>query len=96
MPHFAYWKKKRGVWDMKVLVHLNHGVDKSYLLAFKPNMTAGRLKAMIGSPDQDRAIQVLLARSSGHVEVLKKEKKKAESLADFTISQHGYTSERLA
>ena len=81
---------------MRVLVHLNHGVDKSYLLAFKPNMTAGRLKNIIGRPDQDRAIQALLAQSAGQVEVIKEEKHKAESLADFTISQYGYTSERLA
>ena len=81
---------------MKVLVHLNHGFAKSYLLSFNEEMTADRLKRISESPDPDHAIQVFMMYSSMHIEVDSKDRRKAESLAGFTISQRGYSIERLA
>ena len=81
---------------MKVLVHLNHGFAKSYLLSFNKEMTTDRLKRISEDPDPDHAIQVFMMYSSKQIEVNAKDRQKAESLASFTISQKGYSIERLA
>ena len=81
---------------MKVLVHLNHGINKSYLLCFERNMTAQSIKEILGCTDPDHAIKRLLMYSSKRMEVSPKDRQKAEKLAHFTISQRGYTFEQLA
>ena len=81
---------------MKVLVHLNHGLDKSYLLSFNKGMKADRLKEISQYPDSDHAIQAYMMHSSRRIEVHAKDRQKAEGLASFTISQSGYSIERLA
>ena len=80
---------------MKVLVHMNHGSDKSYLLSFDREMTAKGLKVILEDTDPDHAIERLMLYSAGRVEVKPKDRHKAEGLANFTISQHGCTLERL-
>ena len=81
---------------MKVLVHLNHGFNKSYLLSFDKEMKADRLKKISQGPDPDCAIQAFMMCSSKQIEVNSKDRQKAESLASFTVSQSGYSIERLA
>ena len=88
--------EKEGGKAMKVLVHLNHGFDKSYLLSFDKEMTADRLKKISEYPGPDRAIQVFMMYSSKQIEVASTDRQKAEGLASFTISQKGYSIERLA
>ena len=80
---------------MKVLIHLNHGLDKSYLLGFE-NLKAQEVRTILESSSEDLAIQRLMAKASQRVEIAPKEKQRAQNLADFTLSQHGYTIERLA
>ncbi len=79
---------------MKVLVHLNHGVDKSYLLAFRrEDITKDELKSLI---DGDaKAVDKLFIKATQRVEISPKDLPKAGRTADFVISHHGYTAERL-
>ena len=44
---------------MKVLVHLNHGVDKSYLLNFGKNVTKPTISRMLKDDKKD-AVESLL------------------------------------
>ena len=82
---------------MKILVHLNHGADKSYLLGFAGRITTRQeVKAILKDRNEDRAITTLFAHSARRVPVSPKDRQKAEGIADFVVSQHGYTAERLA
>ena len=79
---------------MKVLVHLNHSRNKSYLLSF-PKKT--KVRKILEGDCHDLAIKKLLAHSSRRVHIPEKHKQKVQNLAHFTISQcGGYIAERLA
>lgn len=79
---------------MRVFIHLNHGTDKSYLLAFPKAVTAKELKKILND-DYDKAVHLLLAKAEEGVAVLPKYRSKARMLADFVLME-GYASERLA
>lgn len=84
---------------MKVLVHLNHGVDKSYLLNFGKNATKQTINRMLRDDKKDAVESMLkyaLIAGINKVEITPSEIKKTEFEADFTVSQHGYIAERLA
>ncbi|MBI2095593.1 MAG: hypothetical protein HYT89_05450 [Candidatus Omnitrophica bacterium] len=81
---------------MKVLIHLNRGERGSYLLSFKGNAAARRVKTILRDPNQDRMLRTLLMQSVRRVEVASRDRKKAEASARFVVSQRGYTAERLA
>ena len=96
MPHFDHCiKKEREGETMKVLIHFNHGLDQSYLLGFE-NLGVKEVRAILENSNEDTAIQTLMAKSSQRVEIAAKERQKAQDLADFTLSQNGYSIERLA
>ena len=84
---------------MKVLVHLNHGVDRSYLLNFGKSVTKKDIAKLLRN-GEDYGAEALLSyaaiKSAFKVEVPVQDRKKAEFEADYTVSQHGYISERLA
>lgn len=80
---------------MKVLIHLNHGSNKGFLLKLKENVFVADVKKIIEDYDRDGAITKLILRSSSMVELSPEDTKKAKPWADFTISG-GYTVEKLA
>ena len=80
---------------MKVLVQLNQGLNQTFLLSFQDEVTSSDVREILDGADKGSAIQKLMIKSDKCVEVFPKDKKKAQNLADFTISQ-GYTAERLA
>ena len=84
---------------MKVLVHLNHGVDKSYLLNFGKNVTKPTINRMLKDDKKDAVESMLkyaLIAGIDKVEVTPSEVRKTEFEADFIVSQRGYIAERLA
>lgn len=84
---------------MKVLVHLNHGVDKSYLLNFGKKATKQVIGRMLKDDKKDAVESMLkyaLIAGIDKVEVTPSEIRKTEFEVDYTISQHGYIAERLA
>lgn len=91
MPHFLSNRR----WAMKVLVHLNHGLNKTYLLHFNRRMTRETIRQIL-TADDSVATQMLILASAKKVEVAAEEKISAERSADFVISQQGYTAEKLA
>ena len=84
---------------MKVLIHLNHGIDRSYMLNFGKSVTKKDVAKLVDA-GVDNAVSSLFAyaaiRSIGKVEIPTEDKRKAELGADFTLSQHSYISERLS
>lgn len=93
MPSFPCVTKLKGD-GMKVLVHLNHGRDQSYLLGFGQDMTKDKVRRILEN-DENKATEELLLRSTKQIEVFSKDKRKAEAAADFIVSCHGYSMERL-
>ena len=81
---------------MKILIHFNHGVDKSVLFVLDRKATEGKLRGVLESKGAEQLIQDLVGYSSAMIEIDPTDRKRFELLADFTLSQHGYTSERLA
>ena len=80
---------------MKVLVHLNHTINKSFMLAFGQGTTPGKVRAILENASQEAAIQTLLLRAASRVEIPAPQKRRAQAAADFTITE-SYTLERLA
>ncbi len=84
---------------MKVLVHLNHGVDKSYMLNFGRRVTKEDIAFILKKHD-DRAVEALLgyavSLTAQKTEVPQEKRQTAGFEADYVVSQHGYTTERLA
>ena len=80
---------------MTVLVHLNHGINKTYLVRLNAGMTRDDLKKVLAA-GQNRAAERLFLRSHEKIEVTPQDVPKAAMAADFVVSQYGYTSERLA
>lgn len=81
---------------MKVLIRLNHGLDKSLLLDLKESVPPKKVRKILDSADQERAIQQLLADAAHVQEIPPQDKMKAQSLADFVMGPHGSVTERLA
>ena len=79
---------------MKVLVHLNHGRDENYLLAFPESVTVRELRSVL-EDDYDRAILWLTTRSEKKLLVQPEDLPKAQLAADFVLRE-GYSTERLA
>ena len=80
---------------MKVLVHLNHGVDKSYLLNFGRKLTKKDVVGLVkGRGGESEAAQTLFNFANiadlPKTEIRLKNRPKAVLLADYTLSQHGY------
>ena len=80
---------------MKVLVHLNHGIDRSFLLYFRRDITGKKIQSILAHRNCSAAIQKLMMKSSTITEVPAQDKKKVEALANFTVADH-YSAERLA
>ena len=76
---------------MKVLVHLYHGVDKSYMLNFGKRITKGAIKNVLhlGQNDAARAIYgyAEILGSVQKVEVPGIKKKRAGLEADFVVGR---------
>ena len=81
---------------MKVLIRLNHGLDKSLLLDLKESVSPGSIREILDSADQERAVQQLLAGAAHVHEISPQDKQKAQNLADFVMGPHGCVTERLA
>ena len=85
---------------MKVLVHLNHGIDKSYLLNFGNKVKKGDINNVLhlGQDDAAKAIYsyALLSESVQKIEIPDNEKGNAGLEADFVVGHQGYIAERLA
>ncbi len=86
---------------MKVLMHLNHGVNKSYMIDFGSSVTHRDVTRLL-TEGEDKAVKSLLCyasiRKANKIEVTGSSRRirKAACQADFTVSQHGYTAQRLA
>jgi len=76
MPDFVHTTKGRE-FGMKVLVHLNHGVDKSYLLNLE-GVENKKVRRILESSNQDLAIQKLMACSTTQVEIAPNKKQQAQ------------------
>ena len=81
---------------IRVLVHLNNGAPKSYLLTFGPDMPTERLKTILDDADPDRGIQRLMLNSVSHIEIPPDRLRWSETQAQFTLSQKSYSVEQLA
>lgn len=86
---------------MKVLVHLNHGCDKSVLMHFGQSLNEQTVKKLLKKDGIDSTVSVLqtYARISNAVRQVEIEPAgimKAEREADLTIDQHGTGSVRFA
>ncbi len=81
---------------MKIIVHLNDNIDKSYLLVFNKKMVSrDRIKRLIDRNDHASAKSLLRHSNQSHI-LLPSQKRKAEVIADFVMSPNGYCVERLA
>ena len=85
---------------MKVLVHLNHGIDKSYMLNFGNKVKKEDIKKVLhlGQDDAAKAIYgyANLLESVQKIEIPDKGKVKAGFEVDFVVGHQGYIAERLA
>lgn len=82
---------------MKILVHLNHGVDKSYMLNFGNRVRKEDIKEVLQLGQNDAA-QVIFGYASllecvEKVEIPEKEKNKAGFKADFIVGHQGRIAE---
>lgn len=78
---------------MRILVHLNHGYDKSIMMNFGRNLNKPTVKKLL-KDGVDSTVKSLLgyANISGavrQVEIAAENTKQAETKADVTIDQHG-------
>ncbi len=85
---------------MKVLVHLNNGSDKSYMLNFGSEVSRSTIQIVLRLDGEDAAQVIynyanLLDRVQ-KTEVPPNQKSKATLEADFVVGHQGYISERLA
>ncbi len=85
---------------MKVLVHLNHGSDKSYMLNFGAEVSRSTIQIVLRLDGEDAAQVIynyanLLDRVQ-KTEIPADKKTKAACEADFVVGHQGYISERLA
>ena len=85
---------------MKVLVHLNHGIDKSYLLNFGNKVSKEAIKKVL-SLGQDDAAKAIFGyahtiESVQKIEIPEIQKSWAGLQADFVVGHQGYIAERLA
>ncbi len=85
---------------MKVVVHLNHGIDKSYMLNFGNKVKKEEIKKVLELGEDDAAHAIYsyarISKSVQMIELGEKEKQKAGHQADFVVGHQGYIAERLA
>ena len=84
---------------MRVVVHLNHGTDRSYLLDFGKDMSKEDIDDLLereGATAAELLMVYAALTSAVRMEIHDGEIKKAEQTADYTLSQRGYVMERLA
>ena len=85
---------------MKILVHLNHGTDKSYMLNFGNRITKGAIEHILrlGHVDASQAIYgyAEILGSVEKAEIPVNQKGKAGLEADFVVGHQGYVSQKLA
>ena len=81
---------------MKILVHFNNGVDKSYLFVVDRKVAEEKFRELLATREAEEVISELVGYSSAMIEIQPEDRKRFELLADFTLSQHEYTAERLA
>ena len=79
---------------MKVFIHLDHGIDESYLLDFPESVTVGEVKGILEGR-YDTAIPLLMTKSRKKALISRRDRKKAKDAADFTLTE-SYLAERLA
>ncbi|OIO38781.1 MAG: hypothetical protein AUJ72_01895 [Candidatus Omnitrophica bacterium CG1_02_46_14] len=74
---------------MKVLVHLNHGIDKSYMLDFGNKIRRGDIKKALCLGQSDAAQVIFgyanILGSVQKIELMRSETRKAEIDADFVV-----------
>ena len=80
---------------MKIVVHLNDGVDKSYLLVFDRTAISRREAKLLVDRNDDAAAKLLILQSNKRHELAPEDIKRAEFGADFVMSRRGYSAERL-
>ena len=81
---------------MRILIYVGIEQRKSYLLYFQKGFSKKTIRQIISNEDPPLAFHKLITLSEKAVEVLPDDVKKIQALADFTVSQRGYASERLA
>ena len=85
---------------MRVLVHLNHGINKSYMLDFGSRMNKNTVKQILRLWQEDAAQAMFcyasLFDNARKIEISNKEKGRAEFEADFVVGHQGYVAEKLA
>ena len=78
---------------MKVLVHLNHGIDKSYMLNFGNKVKNEDIKKVLRLGEDDAAAAIYgyanLHKSVQKIEVTDQGKTKAGIEADFVVGHQG-------
>ena len=85
---------------MKVLVHLNHGADRSVMFNFGRNLNKRTLSGLLKNGVEETVESLTgYAMVSGLVKMVEipfQKIKRAEQLADATINQHGAGSVSFA
>ena len=83
---------------MKVLVRMNQGVDKSYLLQMKEGVTKAQIRRILDNCRGSQIPHQLFAKSTKLAEMVSRNDKQAAVLvADFVVDQSGgATAGRLA
>lgn len=81
---------------MKVLVNMNHGANRSYVIDFGGSVDKETLMRILKG-DRDDVVRVLLGyayfvKSIKKIEVSIRERMKAEASADYTINGSGFTA----
>ena len=80
---------------MKIVIHLNHGTNRSFLLEVNHGTSVRAVREILSSPNHDIAVTKLIKRSHVITELFETDKEKAERSADFTVS-NDFVVERLA
>ena len=93
MPSFRHTTEDDA---MKILVHLQDELKKTFLFVLREETTQDDLRSTIEGRSVDELISDLAGRSHAMVEIQPDDHKRYELLADYTFNQMGYSSERLA
>lgn len=81
---------------VKVIIRMNHGSNKSYLLNFEGRACKIAQTILQSNANQNSKIQKLMMFAGSRQEMDKQIRRENSFLAHYTISQSGYTAERLA
>ena len=80
---------------MKIVIHLNHGTNRSFLLEVNHGTSVRTVREILSGANHDAAITKLIKRSHVIRELFDFERQKAARSADFTVS-NDFVVERLA